>query len=430
MAHVDAANSPSAEMLAQEFRAGTVRGSGGFIRVGQDYAGQWSLIDAEGRPFFCRAVHGVREAAVPVDETVVGRAASAGPYAPDEHTSARLRRWGFNALGVGGDGAAQADGFAYIANVDFCGTAGLIQTSGMKLPDVFDPEWPVRAASRAGEVCAPSMHNRALLGWVADDRPGWVSAPPTLNTGARPGLLQLCLSLEPSFAAYHAAWEFVLALHRGRIDVLARAWGVTVTNKEVVREWTRAEQGIATRGYAKDDARWTREFARRYFTGTSAAIRAADPNHLVLGCRFGGPVRESVRAECVYPAVDVALLDASELPSMEAGLTAPVLAGDFCWADAGAVEAPAGVRSVRGLTSVEWMLRRGRASVERIARHPAVTGYVWRQWLDEPGEQPPFARGLVHVNGTEAREHTELLAAFNARVETLRRASDRPNPFP
>jgi hypothetical protein len=52
-----------------------------------------------------------------------------------------------------------------------------------------------------------------------------------------------------------------------------------------------------------------------------------------------------------------------------------------------------------------------------------VVGYVWSQWHDEPGEQPPFARGLVHVNGTEAREHTELLAEFNARADALRRTA-------
>jgi DNA gyrase/topoisomerase IV subunit A len=42
--------------------------------------------------------------------------------------------------------------------------------------------------------------------------------------------------------------------------------------------------------------RWTREFARRYFTTTTAAIRAADPNHLVLGCRCGGIVGAHVLA--------------------------------------------------------------------------------------------------------------------------------------
>ena len=426
MAFADAAPPNLTVPLPDGFRAGTLRGTEGFVRVGQDGAGRWWLLDAEGRPFFCRAVHGVRAAAVPVDETVGGRAASAGPYAPDEHTSARLRRWGFNAEGVGGDGAARADGFAFMASVDFCRTGGVIAEPGVRLPDVFDPAWPRVAALRAFEVCAPWARNRALIGWVADDLPGW--AQPRAGTVAgragRPGLLQICLSLEPNFAAYHAAWEFVLALHGGRIDGLARTWGVAVTNKEMVRSWTRAEHGIATRAYLRDEARWSREFARRYFAGAGAAIRAADPHHLVLGCRFGGPVGESVRAEGVYPAVDVALVDWSELPAAGGG-AGPVLAGDFCWADAEFRATPAPQRGVRRWTTVEWMLRRGRAALERAARHPAVVGYVWRQWLDEPGEQPPFARGLVHVNGTEAREHTELLAAFNARAEALRRAPRR-----
>jgi len=216
-------------------------------------------------------------------------------------------------------------------------------------------------------------------------------------------------------------------LHGGRLETLARAWGAAVANKETVRGWTRAEQGIATRGFQRDEARWTREFARRYFTGTAAAVREADPNHLVLGCRFGGPVGESVRAECVYPSVDVALLDWNDL---SAGAAGPVLAGDVCWADAGFREAPVAARGGRRLTTVERMLKRGRAALERVARHPAVAGYVWRQWLDEPGEQAPFARGLVHLNGTEAREHTELLAAFNARAESLRRAPARPPVSP
>jgi hypothetical protein len=252
---------------------------------------------------------------------------------------------------------------------------------------------------------------------LTDESAGWgqpVSA-------GRPSLLQVCLSLEPSFAAYHAAWEFALASHGGRLEALARAWGVPLANKEIVRELTRSEQGFATRGYGRDDARWTREFARRYFTSTAVAIRAVDAHHLLLGCRFGGPVGASVLAESVYPAVDVAWYDWSELPA--AGVPGPVLAGNFCWAVEGFCAAPA-TGYARRLTSVERMLRRGRGALERAARHPAVVGYVWRQWLDEPGEQPPFARGLVHANGAEAREHTELLAGFNASAESLRRAAN------
>ena len=78
---------------------------------------------------------------------------------------------------------------------------------------------------------------------------------------------------------------------------------------------------------------------------------------------------------------------------------------------------------VRRLTTFEHMLRKARATLDRTARNPAVVGYIWAQWEDEPGEQPPFAGGLIHVNGSEAREHTELLTQFNLRAENLHRAA-------
>jgi agarase len=406
-----------------------VRGVEGFIRVGQDAAGRWWLIDPAGAAFFGKAVHGVSAGAGP--ETAV----------PSVDAMARLREWGFNAVGAGGDAPEHCDGFAFMAAVDFCRAGASIVAPGVRLPDVFAADWPLAASARAIEVCVPLAGARQLLGWITDDGAGW---GPFARAG-RPSLLQICLSLEPNFAAYHAAWEFVLALHGGLLSTVARAWGVPLINKEVVREHTRAETGLATRGYLRDDARWTREFARRYFTTTAAAIRAADPNHLVLGCRFRGEVGPQIMAECVYPAVDVGLPDWNALPAAEAPPGFPVLADNVCWADpsfwrlsapvaavaaslAGPVSAgpPLAGRAVARLmklTAVERMLHRGRATLMRAARHPAVVGYAWAQWQDEPGEQPPFARGLVHRNGAGAREHTELLAQFNSRADLLRCAA-------
>ena len=394
---------------AGEFRPETLRGAEGFFRVGQDGAGRWWLADAAGRSFFCKAVQGVR----------VSAAATTGvPLAADP--AARLRAWGFNAVGTGGDGAGREDGLAFMATVDFCRVGAAIVAPGARLPDVFDPDWPRWATACAAEVCAPLVENRALIGWITDDEAGWAQP----GAGGRASLLQLCLSLEPGFAAYHAAWEFTLALHGGRIEAVARAWGVALANKEVLRALTRTEAGLRTRGYLRDDARWTREFARRYFTVTAAAIRAADANHLVLGCRFASAVGAAVLAECVHPAVDVAMPDRSEW--LAAGAE-PVLAGNFFWPDEREEIFP-GVAAKRRawprLTAVERQLKRGRAALKRLAGHPAAVGYVWGWWQDEPAEQPPFARGLVHVNGAEAREHTELLTAFNARAEALRRAAE------
>lgn len=390
----------------QAFQPERVRGTAGYFCLARTAAGAWWLLDPEGTPVFLRAVNDVA-------------GAEGSPHDP----VARLRAWGFNALGTGAAPSLRDEGLPFVATVDFGAAGAVIHSGDVRLPDVFDPAWPAAAAARAGEVCLPLAERRELIGWMTDDRPGWAHP----GRAGRPSLLQVCLSLEPGLAAYHAAWEFVLALHGGRLEGLAKAWAQpAITNKEVVRELTRTEQGIATRGYQRDDARWTQEFARRYFALTSAAIRAHDPHHLVLGCRFGGRVGAAVLAECAYPVVDAPWLDLDDLAVAPPG---PVLAGEFTWVDARFLGAP-GARRARGLTSVERMLRRGRTVLERTARHPAVIGYAWSRWHDGVGEQSPFAGGLVHPNEAEAREHTELLADVNARAEALRRAATAPGASP
>jgi hypothetical protein len=380
-----------------------VRGREGFFRAGRDEAGRWWLLDPAGQALFLRAVHGVRLAETPEDR------------GPARDSAAQLRGWGFNALGLA-DGAVYDDGLPFLAAVDFCAAGSVLQAPGLRLPDVFDPDWAGAVRARAGAWCPLLAGQAALIGWITDSDLAWAQAGAT----PCPTLLQLCLSLEPRFAAYHAAWEFVLALHGGRLEALARAWGVSLPNREVLREMTRHEAGLATRGYGRDQARWTREFARRYFSTTAAAVRAADPNHLVLGCPLERGAGAEVRAEGVYPAVDVTLPDWRDLPA--AATAQPFLAGGVGWAEAEFQTAPATRRAVRS-TAVERMLRRARAGLERLAGHPAAVGYVWARWQDGPGEQPPFARGLVHVDGAEAREHTELLAQFNARAERLHAAA-------
>ena len=389
------------------FRAGNSRGTDGFFRAAQDDAGRWWLLDSQGTPFYLRTVHGIRPPVAHTDGAL------------PQDAAARLRSWGFNAAGVSQDHSLRDDGLPFLASVEFGRAGQPLIGPGLRLPDVFDPEWAQLAARRASEVCPSLKDSRELIGWVTDDELDW--APATAH--GRPSLLQLCLSLEPAFPAYHAAWEFVLAHHGGRIESVAHAWNAPIPNKEVVRELTRAEEGLGTRGYLRDDARWTREFARRYFTTTSAAIHEVDPHHLVLGCRFRRASGHAIALERVYPAVDVSLLHWSELPPATSPSLQPILATDVNWVTEDFLPAVSARRAPR-LTSLERRLRKARASLDRMARHPAVVGYAWAQWQDAPGEQPPLASGLVHLDGAEAREHTELLASFNARAEELHRETD------
>lgn len=440
--------------LLTDFKLESLRGKAGFVRVGQTAAGQWWLLDARGHPFFSRGVNLVSRN---------GGGGPPGPYAAAvtrlhgaedagifvKSVTDRLRGWHFNTLAAWTAPEFFDRGFYYTETLEFRKLVPetTIKLGGALLPDVFDPKWIEACGVAAAEACLPRRERADFIGYFSDHELGW--AQPNAEglfaqlkpeaAGAarreRPSLLQICLSLEPSFPAYHAAWEFALATSAGDLPALARNWEVALVNKEALRQLTQADVPLLGEGYLRDNERFSREFARRYFSTCATAIRGHDPNHLVLGCRFGGPPGSAVVAECVYPHVDI--LSAGDFhdnpaPRLDAYWRAnamPVLLGDFSWSgEYFTRRVPGG--EPRGRTSVERMLAKGRRALGDVIQHPAVVGYAWHRWADRPDDGPPFGPGLVHVDDREAREHTELLSDLNARAESLRRAAAPPVSAP
>ncbi len=445
MAHAsDAPQPPSAD-----FKPETIRGAAGFVRVGQTRSGQWWFIDPHGRPFFSCGVASVNRSG-----RAGGRSAQPGPYTdavarihgtedPQKFVAAvlrRLRAWHVNTLGAWSTAEFFDRGMYYTEILEFRKIAPetTIKLGGASVPDVFDPKWAEACDQWAAAICLPRRESRDLIGYFTDHELGWAQLPPLAKSGRaagrplRPSLLQICLSLEPGFPAYHAAWEFALAAH-GTLEALAAAWEMALPNKEALRQLTRGDTPLLSPGYRQDHERFTREFARRYFAVCAATIRKYDANHLVLGCRFDGTPGAAVLAECVYPSVDVLSANEAREPSDErlneygsAG-SRPVLLGEFSWTGDNFTRRAA-TGDLRGLTSVERMLARGRAALARTMTHPAVAGYAWQRWADTPDDQPPFGGGLVHIDDREAREHTELLSDLNARAVALRlAAASRPS---
>jgi len=428
-----------------DFKPETIRGLPGFFRVGQTRRGQWWLIDSYGQPFFSKGVASVNRFG-----RADGRSAPAGPYAaavdklyganaPEAFARAvlaRLEKWQVNTLGVWTDPEFFDRGLACVETLEFRKHGPEINAFGAKLPDVFDSRWPETCSRVADMLCTPWQKSRELIGYFTDHELGWAPARGEklpAETGvkkARPSLLQICLSLEPSSAAYHAAWEFAFAARGGSLETLARAWHVELPNKETLRQLTQAETPLHTPGYLRDQENFSREFARRYFTTCAAAIRRHDPNHLILGCRFGGLPGAAVLEECIHPSVDV--LSAGiyrdtvfeRLDDFHRAGGMPVLISEFAWTGDAFTRRPA-PHEPRGLTSIERMLRKGRTALRRAFTHPGLVGYAWHRWADVLGDVPPFGTGLVHLDDGEALEHTELLGHLNAQAETLRRAAAR-----
>jgi hypothetical protein len=247
--------------LLADFPPESIRGAPGYVRLGRTRGGVWWLLGPDDRPFLaCDAFRGAA-------------ASWAG-------ASLSAAAWPSGTVVVAG-GAPGAGARRWLGLVPFRSAApgAAIHLQGVHLPDVFDPGWSQTCAARAAGVCRPGLGDARLVGWLTDPDLHWRQSAGGLP---RPALLQVCLSLEPKFAAYHAAWEFVLAAHGGDLEAVSAAWETPVPNRESLRQLTHGDQVLSGAGFLHDDAHFTREFARLYFASAVAAIRAADPAHLVI----------------------------------------------------------------------------------------------------------------------------------------------------
>lgn len=410
-----------------DFQLESLRGTTGFFRLGRTHGGVWWLLTPEDEPVLLRAVAGVnrhgRAGPPPVRRsayanTVANLYGTADPAAWERSTAGRLHTWGVDTVGPWADAGLVDRGFYFTALADFVrASVPTLHGPGLRLPDVFDQRWPAAAAAHAAAIATPWAGRRELVGWFTDDALGW-----GYDGSTRVGLLQTCLSLEPSLAAHHAAWEFVLAANGGTLELLGRAWGVALTRREHVRQLAREERPLGGAAFASDARRFARELARRYFSVVGPSIRAADPSHLVLGCRFAEPPPAGVREACKENIIDAVSW------RLKAGAPftrqADESAGDQPqWVTGGGLthsdfrKLP--LRDGTGPTRLERLLRAGREGLVAACRDQRTVGIEWTHWADGGYDAPPFGAGLVHADDHEAVEHTELITHLHARARSL-----------
>jgi hypothetical protein len=412
--------------LISDIKPGVLRGTPGFFRIGQTREGAWWFVTPEDEPAFLRAVAGVnrhgRAGSPPVRRSdylnTVEGLYGVGGDGWAKGTAARLHRLGVDTVGPWADAGLVDRGFYFTALADFVRAAvPTIHGAGVRLPDVFDPAWPAAAVAHAAAVAAPWAGRRELVGWFTDEALGWGDTNP-----ARPGLFQVCLSLEPSLVAHHAAWEFALAANGGTPEALGKRWGLALTRREQVRQLTLAETPVGGAAFADDAGRFARELARRYFSVTAKALRAADTSHLILGCRFAVPPPAEVLEVAAGSDADVVSwrIRASGTFEAQAKISAGggpqwVTGGGLTHGDFRALP----VRNNTGPTRLERLLRAGREGWVAVCRDPRTVGIEWAHWADGGHEVPPFGAGLVHTDDHEAVEHTERLMHIHEKARML-----------
>jgi len=266
----------------------------GFVRVGEESGRWWFRTDA-GERLILSGVGGVSPSGSP--SALTGghpyarnlEAQGVGRDAWGARAQARLHDWGFNFLTI--SYPCPTFDFLYAKTLALGRDASRVSPNASVIPfksvheavfpNVFEPAFEAECRRLARERCAPERENRLLVGYFIDNELNWIGS---LH---RDGLFGLIAQLPDTHSAKIAQRKFLAE-----------------------RGWTgRSDEEVRTAFLAL--------IAERYFAITTAAIREADPNHLVMGCRFAGfkSAPDALVAACgrhcdvlsvnVYPAADL-----------------------------------------------------------------------------------------------------------------------------
>ena len=185
-----------------------------------------------------------------------------------DETLGRLNNWGFTMLGNAcALGILSHKSLPHVRNIQLGQRVSrgdpdwYIREWGFKpcsaLPNVFHPDFAAACEWRARELCAPAKDDPWLIGWFIDNELAWWGTSKRIEST---GVYALVAKLPETHSA------------RKALDAFLAERGLEV-GPDVPKQ-------------AKVD--FLRLYARTYYETTSAAIRKADPNHMVMGSRYAG----------------------------------------------------------------------------------------------------------------------------------------------
>ena len=370
----------------------------GYFRVAER-DGTWWLVTPLGNAFLSKGVNHISytaDRAPSLGYSPYGRATAARYGSQEkwaEATADRLRRWGFNTIGAWSGRAMWEQEIPYTVILNLGVRAGADWRKGT-MPDFFSAAFRDTIRSICRKRCSPRRDDPYLLGYFTDNELAWAT-----DWRRKKSLLESYLEMPEPSSGRRAA-ENLLA-ERGRtVESISRA----------------------------DEDAFLALAAQEYFRVCHEAIRAADPNHLVLGCRFAGyappPVLRAMKGR-----VDVVSFNNYDRqpPKMRLAriheiTSAPVMITEFSFKaeDSGLPNTKGAGRPVA--TQQDRADGFGRY-VTALAALPFCVGFHWFEYCDEPkegrfdGENSNY--GLVCITDEPWEILTERMTAVNVRMEPL-----------
>jgi len=412
------------------------------------------LIDPDGGRFLSKGVNTVRleqdrvrnSGRIPYAEACERK--FRGRDAWETCASGRLARWGFNTLGAWSDPMSAKAGAVALARTPVLdlGMSFVERDNGtarsspqQSFPDVFDEDFARHIRERAQILCGPWRQDQSVLGWFIDNElcwgPDWRGTDELLTIflslpRANPGRRAALAWLQHRYSDFQRfktvwgtpadSWNALTAL--GRIE--APYLREPPYQRSAAAEDTANRADACRAAFTADCDAFAALAAERYFALSRAAIKAADSNHLLLGCRFAYfPTPAIVDAAARHAdVISFNCYERNPAAAIDAYAAAgkPCLIGEFSFR-----AADSGLPNTNGAGPVVAT----QAERAACARHyvtaatgkPALVGYHWFEHADQPvegrfdGENSNF--GVVTIADDVYRELTEAMTAINAEAE-------------
>ena len=302
--------------------------------------------------------------------------------------------------------------------LDIALSAGANHKTG-KFPDVFADPFRYTARRIAQTECKPRKDNIFLVGYFTDNNLHWIP-----DGRRKQPLLYDYLAFPKDSEGYKRSITFLKERYNNTGE-LNQAWNIKAKSME---EITVPKNHPTTEVQKKDEQQFLGIIAEQYFRVTNEAIRAYDPNHLILGCRFDELTPENV-LNAMKKYVDVISLNTYQYPPpvkiLEAVYGAagkPLLISEFSLkaADSGL---PNTVGRGYVCTNQQDRANGYRFFIEKILSLPYVIGYHWYSYMDEPlqgrwdGENNNY--GLVNNEDTPWKILTDQIVTTNQSAESI-----------
>ncbi len=361
---------------------------------------RWWLVSPEGNVFFSKGVCNISFIPdvipslkySPYEKTNREKYGTPGKWA--QATAERLRGWNFNTVGAWSSGEMNGVGLAYTMILDMAASANEDLWLKGGFPDLFDASFREGLNNVAKTKCTALKADPWLLGYFTDNELRW--GP---DWRSKESLLESYLKLPESAPGNAEAMKFLK--ERGSF---------------------REKLSVA------DKADFQQKLAAEYGRLCREAILRHDPNHMVIGCRFGGYAPDPV-LRGLGPYLDVISYNnySAKAPlEMLTKLTSltgkPVMITEFSFK-----AMDSGLPNTKG-AGKPLATQGERAShftdyVQDLAALPGSVGFHWFEYCDEPkegrfdGENSNY--GLVKIDDTPWEVLTEQMKKVNAGIESL-----------